>query len=162
MLLFADVRKSPKNFRQSYYPGKGLKKLLDLPLQKRRAPLVLNFIPTYKSTLADVPKKKKKSASPPTATTQTSSTSGTNQESTPDPADQPSTSAPYLVPVQERKRRRRLVKTAEMGRPRKVVQDLLADLPTDVDAEPAQPLPPPKPKTSQEGPNEVQGCRGRG
>ena len=90
MFCFADVRKPPNNFRQSYFLRKDLKKLLDLPIQKRKAPLLLNFIPTYKSTLADVPKKKKKSSSPPSATTLlTASTSGTDQESTPDPADQP-------------------------------------------------------------------------
>ncbi|GMQ01948.1 hypothetical protein CsSME_00048398 [Camellia sinensis var. sinensis] len=70
-----DVRKPPKDFRQSYVPSKDLKRLLDLPIQKRKAPLVLNFIPTYKSTLPDVPKRKK-SLSPPSATTlQTTSTS---------------------------------------------------------------------------------------
>ncbi|XP_028066178.1 uncharacterized abhydrolase domain-containing protein DDB_G0269086-like [Camellia sinensis] len=33
-----------------------------------------------------------------------------------------------------------------MGRPKPVAQDLLADLPTDVDAQPTQTMPPPKPK----------------
>ena len=57
-------------FRQSFFPSKDLKKLLDLPVHKRKAPLLLNFIPTYKSALPDVPKKKKKkSLSPPSATT---------------------------------------------------------------------------------------------
>ncbi|XP_028119759.1 retinitis pigmentosa 1-like 1 protein [Camellia sinensis] len=60
----------PKGFCQSFFPSKDLKKLLDLPVHKRRALLVLNFIPTYKSVLPDVPKKKKKkSLSPPFATT---------------------------------------------------------------------------------------------
>ena len=99
--------------------------------------------------MPDVPKRKKKSLSPPTATTQTASTSRTDQESTSDPTNQPSTSAPYLVPIQERKRRRRLVKTAEMGRPKPVAQDLLADLPVDVDAQPTQTMPPPKPKRTK-------------
>ncbi|KAF5932637.1 hypothetical protein HYC85_028808 [Camellia sinensis] len=136
-----------KDFRQSYVPSKDLKKLLDLPVHKRKAPLLLNFIPTYKSTLPDVPKKKKKSLSPPSATTlPTTSTSQADQGSTSDPADLPSTSTPYLIPIPERKRRRRLVKTAEMGRPKPVAVDLLADLPADVDAVPAQCMPPPKPK----------------
>ncbi|XP_028124406.1 uncharacterized abhydrolase domain-containing protein DDB_G0269086-like [Camellia sinensis] len=126
--------------------GKDLKRLLDLPIHKRKAPLLLNFIPTYKSTLPDIPKRKKKSLSPPTATTVTASSSRTDQGSTSDPADLPSTSAPYLVPIPERKRRRRLVKTAEMVRSMPVVQDLLADLPTDADAVPTQSMPPPKPK----------------
>ncbi|XP_028067631.1 uncharacterized protein LOC114270365 [Camellia sinensis] len=136
----------PKNFRQSYFPRKDLKKLLDLPIHKHKAPLLLNFILTYKSTLPDVPKKKKKSLSPPTATTITASSSRTDQESTSDPTNQPSTSAPYLIPIPERKRQRRLVKTAEMGRAKPIAQNLLADLPTDADAVPSQPMPPPKPK----------------
>ncbi|XP_028075768.1 uncharacterized abhydrolase domain-containing protein DDB_G0269086-like [Camellia sinensis] len=123
-----------------------LKKLLGLPILKRKAPLLLNFIPTYKSTLPDVPRKRKKSLSPPTATTLTASTSRTDQESTSDPADLPSTSAPYLIPIPEHKRRRRLVKTAEMVRSRPIVQDLLADLPTDAEAAPVQSMLPPKPK----------------
>ncbi|XP_028073603.1 histone transcription regulator 3 homolog [Camellia sinensis] len=36
-----------------------------------------------------------------------------------------------------------------MGRPKLVAQDLLADLPTDIDAVPTQPLPPPKPKRTK-------------
>ncbi|XP_028073918.1 uncharacterized abhydrolase domain-containing protein DDB_G0269086-like [Camellia sinensis] len=68
--MINDLHQLPKNFRQSFFPGKDLKKLLGLPIHKRKAPLLLNFIPTYKSTLPDVPKKKKKSLSPPTATTQ--------------------------------------------------------------------------------------------
>ena len=148
-VLFADIRKPPKDFRQSYFPGKDLKKLLDLPIQKRKAPLLLNFIPSYKSTLPDVPRRKKNSSSSPTVVTQIASTSRADQGSTSDPADQPSTSAPYLVPISERKRRRRLVKTAEMVRPRPVAQDLLANLPTDVDAIPAQTVPPPRPKRTK-------------
>ena len=132
MFLVADIRQPHKNFRQSYCPGKGLKKLLDLPLQKRKAPLVLNFIPTYTSKLADVPRKRKKSASPSTASTEQAA-------STSEPADQPSTSAP-------KKRRRRLVKTAEMEKPTKVVLNLLADLPDDMDDAPPQTVPPPKQK----------------
>ena len=115
---------------------------------------MLNFIPTYKSTLADVPKRKKKSLSPSTATTQTASTSRADQGSTSDPADLPLTSAQFLMPVTERKRRRRLVKTAEMVRPKPVVLDLLADLPTDVDAVPSQTVPPPKPKKTKKPPPE--------
>ncbi|GMP24185.1 hypothetical protein CsSME_00001541 [Camellia sinensis var. sinensis] len=144
-----DVRKPPKDFRQSYVPSRDLKRLLDLPIQKRKAPLVLNFIPTYKSTLPDVPKRKRKSLSPPIATTQTASSSRTDQESTSDPTNQPSTSVPYLIPIPERKRRRRLVKTAEMGRPKPVAQDLLADLPVDAEAEPTQSMLPPKPKRTK-------------
>ncbi|XP_028121436.1 uncharacterized protein LOC114318701 [Camellia sinensis] len=97
--------------------------------------------------MPDVPKKKKKSLSPPSATTHpTASTSRADQGSTSDPADLPSTSAPYLIPIPERKRRQRLVKTAEMGRAKPVAVDLLADLPADVDAVPTQSMPPPKPK----------------
>ncbi|XP_028098313.1 uncharacterized protein LOC114298007 isoform X4 [Camellia sinensis] len=55
-----DVRKPAKDFRQSYVPSKDLKKLLDLPVHKRKAPLLLNFIPTYKSILPDVPEKRRK------------------------------------------------------------------------------------------------------
>ncbi|CAL5376483.1 unnamed protein product [Camellia sinensis] len=36
-----------------------------------------------------------------------------------------------------------------MGRPKPIAQDLLADLPTDVDAVPPQPLPPPKPRRTK-------------
>ena len=87
-VLLVTVRKPPKNFRQSFVPNKDLKKLLDFPVHKRKAPVLLNFIPTYKSTLPDVPKRKKKSLSPPSATTPlTASTSRTDQGSTSDPAD---------------------------------------------------------------------------
>ncbi|KAF5933810.1 hypothetical protein HYC85_029981 [Camellia sinensis] len=141
-----NLHQPPKNFRQSFFPGTDLKTLLGLPIHKRKAPVLLNFISTYKSTLPDVPRKRKKSLSPPTATTLTASTSRTDQESTSDPPGLPSTSAPYLIPIPERKRRRRLVKTAEMVRPRPVVQDLLADLPTDAEAAPTQSMLPPKPK----------------
>ncbi|KAF5960455.1 hypothetical protein HYC85_001664 [Camellia sinensis] len=75
-------------------------------VHKRRALLLLNFIPTYKSVLPDVPKKKKKSQSPPSATTPpTASSSRPDQGSTSDPAEQPSTSAPYLIPPSQRQRR---------------------------------------------------------
>ncbi|XP_028070174.1 uncharacterized abhydrolase domain-containing protein DDB_G0269086-like [Camellia sinensis] len=131
---------------KSALPGPDLRTLLGLPILKRKAPVLLNFVPTYKSTLPDVPRKRKKSLSPPTATTLTAPTSRTDQESTSDPADLPSTSAPFLIPIPERKRRRRLVKTAEMVRPRPVVQDLLADIPTDAEATPAQSMLPPKQK----------------
>ncbi|XP_028058064.1 uncharacterized protein LOC114261937 [Camellia sinensis] len=141
------VRQPPKNFRQSFVASKGLKKLLDLPVHKRKAPVLLNFIPSYKSTLPNVPKRKKKSLSPPSATNPlTISPSRTDQGSTSDPADQPSSSAPYLVPIAERKHRRRLVLTAEMGHPKPVTKDLLASIPSSVDEQPTQTLPPPKPK----------------
>lgn len=108
---------------------------------------MLNFIPTYKSTLPDVPKRKKKSLSPPSATTPSiASISRADEGSTSDPADLPSTSTPYLIPIPEHKRQRRLVKIAEMVRPSPVAQDLLADLPTDADAVPTHAMPPPKSK----------------
>lgn len=109
--------------------------------------MLLNFIPSYKSTFPDVPKRKKKSLSPPSTTTPlTASTSRTDQGLTSDLADQPSTSAPYLVPISERKHQRRLVLTVEMGRPKPVAKDLLASIPSSVDDQPAQTQPPPKPK----------------
>ncbi|THG05097.1 hypothetical protein TEA_012903 [Camellia sinensis var. sinensis] len=141
--------KATKRLSPILRPQQRLKEAPRSSNPKRKAPLVLNFIPTYKSTLPDVPKRKKKSLSPPTATTQTASSSRTDQESTSDPTNQPSTSAPYLIPIPERKRRRRLVKTAEMGRPKPVAQDLLADLPVDAEAEPTQSMPPPKPKRTK-------------
>ncbi|KAF5946464.1 hypothetical protein HYC85_016692 [Camellia sinensis] len=56
-----------------------------------------------KSVLPDVPKKKKKSLSPLSATTpQATSSSRPDQGSTSDPAEQPSTSAPYLIPISQR------------------------------------------------------------
>ncbi|THG19048.1 hypothetical protein TEA_006598 [Camellia sinensis var. sinensis] len=133
-----------KGFRKSFFPSKGLKKLLDLPVHKRRAPLVLNFIPTYKSVLPDVPKRKK-SQSPPSATTpQAASTSRPDQGLTSDPTEQPSTSAPYLIPPSQRKCRRRIIFAAEMGRQKAVAKDLLANIPSTIDAQlaPIQPLKP--------------------
>ncbi|XP_028090586.1 uncharacterized protein LOC114290810 [Camellia sinensis] len=146
-LSFAVLPQPPKNFHQSFYPNKDLKKLLNLPIHKRKAPLLLNFIPTYRSALSDVPRRKKKSLSPPSATTpQTASTSRTDQGSTSDPAEQLSTSAPYLVPISQRRRRRRTVSTAEMGRPKPVAKDLLACIPSSVNDQPTQTQPPSKPK----------------
>ncbi|XP_028123335.1 uncharacterized protein LOC114320395 [Camellia sinensis] len=53
----------PKDFRKSFYPNKDFKKLLGLPVDQQKAPLLLNYIPTYKSTLPNVPKKSKSSPS---------------------------------------------------------------------------------------------------
>lgn len=146
------VPKPPKNFRQTFIPNKDLKKLLDLPVYTQKAPLLLNFIPTYKSALPDVPRRKKKNLSPPSATTpQIGSTSRTDQGSTSDPAEQPSTSALYLIPISQRCRRRRIVSSAEIGRPKPVAKDLLADIPTDVNAQPTQTQPPSKPKRIKKG-----------
>ncbi|KAL7216382.1 hypothetical protein ACSBR1_028345 [Camellia fascicularis] len=50
----------PKGFRKSFFPSKDLKKLLDLPVHKRRAPLLLNFIPTYKSVLPTFQRKRRR------------------------------------------------------------------------------------------------------
>ncbi|THG02827.1 hypothetical protein TEA_014148 [Camellia sinensis var. sinensis] len=83
-----------KDFCKSFFPSKGLKKLLDLPVHKRRAPLVLNFILTYKSVLPDVLKRKKSQSPPSAITPPTASSSRPDQGSTSDPAEQPSTSAP--------------------------------------------------------------------
>ncbi|XP_028109320.1 MAP7 domain-containing protein 1-like [Camellia sinensis] len=117
-----------------------------MPVHKRKAPLLLNFIPTYKSTLPNVPKKKKKSLSSPSATTpQSASSSRPDQGSTSDPADQPSTLAPYLISSSQHQRRRRTIFAAEMGRQKTVAKDLLANIPSSVDAQPA-PTQPPKPK----------------
>ena len=68
-VFLAALPKPPKGFRQSFFPSKDLKKLLDLPVHKRKAPLLLNFILTSKSALLDVPKKKKKRLSSPSAIT---------------------------------------------------------------------------------------------
>ncbi|XP_028105522.1 G-type lectin S-receptor-like serine/threonine-protein kinase SD1-1 [Camellia sinensis] len=134
--------KPPKGFCQSFFPSKDLKKLLDLPVHKRKAPLLLNFIPTYKSALPDVPKKKKKILSSPSATTpQVAFSSRADQGLTSDPAEQPSTSASYLISISQRRRRRRTVFTAEMGRQKAVAKDFLANIPDSVDAQsaPTQP-----------------------
>ncbi|XP_028096517.1 uncharacterized protein LOC114296419 [Camellia sinensis] len=53
----------PKDFRKSFYPSKDFKKLLGLPVDQRKAPLLLNYIPTYKSILHDVPRKSKSPSS---------------------------------------------------------------------------------------------------
>ncbi|CAL5348268.1 unnamed protein product [Camellia sinensis] len=64
-----------------------------------------------------------------------------DQGSTSDPAEQSSTSAPYLIPISQRCRRRRSVFAAEMGRQKAVAKDLLANIPNSVDAQsaPTQP-----------------------
>ncbi|CAL5428992.1 unnamed protein product [Camellia sinensis] len=59
---------------------------------------------------------------------------------------QPSTSAPYLIPPSQRKRRRRLVLAAEMGRAKSVAKDLLANIPSSIDEQPTQTQPLEKPK----------------
>ncbi|XP_028084807.1 titin-like [Camellia sinensis] len=147
-VLFAAVRQPPKNFRQSFVPSNDLKKLPDLPIEKRKAPLLLNFIPTYRSALPDIlRKKKKKGSSSPSATTlPVASSSRTDQGSTSDPAEQPSTSVPYLVPPSQRKRRRRLVFASEMGRTKPITKDLIADIPLSIDKQTTQIQPPEKPK----------------
>ncbi|KAF5954445.1 hypothetical protein HYC85_007301 [Camellia sinensis] len=79
----------PKDFCKTFFPNKGFKRVLDLPVNHCKAPLLLNYIPTYKSTLPDVPKKSK---SPPLATTPpTTSSPRLDQALTSDLAEQPST-----------------------------------------------------------------------
>ncbi|XP_028056771.1 uncharacterized protein LOC114260781 [Camellia sinensis] len=148
----------PKDFRKSFYPNKDFKKLLDLPVDQRKAPLLLNYI-------------------------QLGSTSA--------PAEQPSTSAPQLIPPFQRQRQRRAlifapaswtcsrrrrsteassydpanpptalltiylgtkvtiaISTDEMGRQKAVADDLLADIPNVVTVQsfPSQSQPKLKPK----------------
>ncbi|XP_028087777.1 uncharacterized protein LOC114288465 [Camellia sinensis] len=135
----------PKDFRKSFFPSKGFKKLLDLPVQRWKAPLLLNYIPTYKSVFPNVPRKKSKS--PPSATTPpTTLSSRLDQGSTSDLVEQPSTSASQLIPHSQCKRRRRTTIAAKMGCKKVVADDLLADIP-DVDtAQPSLPQSQPKPK----------------
>ncbi|XP_028110379.1 uncharacterized protein LOC114308883 [Camellia sinensis] len=86
----------PKDFRKTFFPSQDFKKMLGLPVNQCKAPLLLNYIPTYKSTLPDVPKKRK---SPPSVTTPSATSSPRpDQASTFNPAEQPSTSAPQLIP----------------------------------------------------------------
>ncbi|XP_028090066.1 uncharacterized protein LOC114290387 [Camellia sinensis] len=130
---FRALPQPAKDFRKSFFPSKGLKKLLDLPVHKRRAPLLLNYILTYKSVLPDIPKKKSKS--PHSATTPpVTSSSRLDQGSTSNPTKQLSTLAPYLIPLSQRKRQRRTAITSEMGRKKAIVEDLLADIPDIVNA----------------------------
>ncbi|THG23559.1 hypothetical protein TEA_015347 [Camellia sinensis var. sinensis] len=137
----------PKDFRKSFFPSKDFKKLLDLPVQKQRAPLLLNYIPTYKFVLPDVLKKKSKS--PPSATTLLATSSPRpDQASTSNLAERPSTSAPHLILPSQRKRRRQTTIAVEIGRKKVVIDDLLADSPDTVNAQPSpsQSKPKPKPK----------------
>ncbi|XP_028069790.1 uncharacterized protein LOC114272318 [Camellia sinensis] len=136
---------SAKEFRKSFFPRKDLKKLLDLPVQRRRAPLLLNYILTYKSVLPDTPKKKSKSSHFATTPPATSS-SRPDQGSTSDLAEQPSTSAPYVIPPSQCKCQRRTAIAAEMGCKKVVADNLLADIPDVGTAQPAQSQPQPKPK----------------
>ncbi|XP_028061893.1 nucleolar protein dao-5-like [Camellia sinensis] len=135
------------DFRKNFYPSKDFNKLLDLPINQRRAPLLMNFIPTYRSLLPDVPRKSK-SKSPPSAITPQAESSRPDQGSTFDPTEQPSTSAPQLIPPSQRKCRCRTVIAAEMGRKKAVADDLLADISNTVTAQPlpSQSQPKPKPK----------------
>ncbi|XP_028100848.1 uncharacterized protein LOC114300161 [Camellia sinensis] len=142
-VCLAALPQPAKDFHKSFFPSKDLKKLLDLPVQRRRAPLLLNYIPTYKSVLPDIPKKKSKSH--PSATTlPVTSLSWPDQGSTYDLAEQPSTSAPYLIPSSQCKSQRRTAIAAKMGRKKAVAEDLLVDIPNTVNAQPTQPKPKPK------------------
>ncbi|XP_028075022.1 uncharacterized protein LOC114277328 [Camellia sinensis] len=137
-----------KDFCKNFYPSKDFKKLLNLPINQHKAPLLLNYIPTYKSVLPDIPKKSK---SPPSATTPTTTSSPRpDQGSTFGPMEQPSTSAPQIILPSQHKRRRRTAATVEMGHKKAVVDDLLANIPNIVTVQPSpsqsQPKPKPKPK----------------
>ncbi|XP_028122670.1 D-aminoacyl-tRNA deacylase-like isoform X4 [Camellia sinensis] len=138
MFVEIAIPQPEKGFCKSFFPSKGLKKLLDLPVHKRRAPLVLNFILT-KSVLPNVPKRKKSHSSSSATTPPTASSSRPDQESTSDPVEQPSSSAPQLIPPSQRRRRRQTVFAAEMGRQKAIAKDLLANISSTVDAQPAQP-----------------------
>ncbi|XP_028126000.1 uncharacterized protein LOC114322784 [Camellia sinensis] len=147
MVRAKSLPQPPKDFRKSFFPSKDFKKLLDLPVQKQRAPLLLNYIPTYKFVLPDVLKKKSKS--PPSATTLLATSSPRpDQASTSNLAERPSTSAPHLILPSQRKRRRQTTIAVEIGRKKVVIDDLLADSPDTVNAQPSpsQSKPKPKPK----------------
>ncbi|XP_028104462.1 uncharacterized protein LOC114303520 [Camellia sinensis] len=134
----------PKDFCKNFYPSKDFKRLLGLPVEQRKAPLLLNYIPTYKSVLPDNPRKSK---SPPSVTTPaTTSSLQPDQGSTSDPAEQPSTSAPQLIPPSQCKRRRRTVAAIEMGFKKAVVDDLLADIPNIITLQSSSSQSQPKPK----------------
>ncbi|KAF5953746.1 hypothetical protein HYC85_006602 [Camellia sinensis] len=62
-------------------------------------------------------------------------------------AEQPSTSAPYLIPIFQHQRRRRTIFAAEMGCQKVVAKGLLASIPDSVDTQSA--LTQPKPKTKR-------------
>ncbi|GMQ06648.1 hypothetical protein CsSME_00051143 [Camellia sinensis var. sinensis] len=82
----------PKSFRQSYVTGRDLVCLLDLSINKWKALILLNYMPTYRFPLPDVLRRNQ--TTPSTSTLQATSSPRLDQASTSDPADQPSTSAP--------------------------------------------------------------------
>ncbi|XP_028075178.1 dynactin subunit 1-like [Camellia sinensis] len=135
----------PKGFCKSFFPSKDLKKLLDLPVSRQRAPLLLNFIPTYKSVLPDIPKNKKSKSSSSATTPPATSSYGPDQGSTSNLAEQPLTLAPQLIPPSQRQRRHR-VAVVKMGHKKAVADDLLANIPDAIITQPSQPQPKPKPK----------------
>ncbi|XP_028066636.1 uncharacterized protein LOC114269498 [Camellia sinensis] len=110
------LRLPPQDFRKTFFPSKDFKRLLDFPINQHKALLLLNYIPAYKSIRPDVPKKSK---SPPLATSPPiTSSPRPDQASTSDPAEQPSTSAPQLIPPSQCQRRRRAPLFAPVGRTR--------------------------------------------
>ncbi|XP_028064087.1 uncharacterized protein LOC114267266 [Camellia sinensis] len=114
VFYFAALPQHPKDFCKTFYPNKDFKKLLGLPVNQCKTPLLLNYISTYKSTLPDVSKKNK---SPPSVTTPpTTSSPSPDQASTSDLAKQPSTSALQLIPPVQRQRRCRALLLAFASR----------------------------------------------
>ncbi|KAL7263659.1 hypothetical protein ACSBR1_001760 [Camellia fascicularis] len=52
-----DLPQPSKSFHEAYVKWKDLTRLLELLINERKAPLLLNYIPTYKSLLPDIPSK---------------------------------------------------------------------------------------------------------
>ncbi|THG00896.1 hypothetical protein TEA_026265 [Camellia sinensis var. sinensis] len=92
-----------KDFRQSFFRNKDLKRLLGLPIDHCKAPLLLNYIPTYKLALSDIPKRSKTPSS--ASTPSTASSPKPDQAFTSDPIEQPTISTPQLILSSQRQRR---------------------------------------------------------
>ncbi|XP_028058374.1 transcription initiation factor TFIID subunit 11-like [Camellia sinensis] len=121
----------PKDFHKTCYPSKDFKKLLGLPVNQRKAPLLLNYILTYKSTLPDVPKKSNRKRQ-------------SVEASASDPANPPTA----LLAIHFGTRVTIATTANEIGCNKAVVEDLLADIPgvVIVQSSPSQSQPKPKQK----------------
>ncbi|XP_028062968.1 uncharacterized protein LOC114266278 [Camellia sinensis] len=101
-----------KGLPQVLLPQQGFEEAIESASSQAQSPLAV---------LPNVPNRKKIQSPLSVTTPQTAFTSQPDQGSISDPAEQPSTSAPYLIPLSQRRRRRRTVFATKMGRQSKLM-----------------------------------------
>ncbi|KAF5949203.1 hypothetical protein HYC85_015160 [Camellia sinensis] len=130
---------APKGLSQVLFPQQGLEEATRSASAQAESSFASELHLDLQVGTSRRPREEEKQFSPSATTPPTASSSQPDKGSTSDPAEQPSTSAPCLIPPSQRQRCRRTIIPAEMGRKKAVVEDLLADIPDTVNAQSARP-----------------------